>query len=162
MSSRIRSRNGDLNRQFMLTLAKRQRWPKEDNAIAMQKQIEFLYNGDLSLWELKKCIYCPATGCNRNDHLISLIAPGGVPSMYGNHPFNMVHCCRSCNNEVRKRRCIESNNALRLYFEFVKENCPRLPYVIDHILHFFADFKTKCMEWDLGAMHLTEVEDILN
>ena len=108
-------------------------------------QVDMLYSGDSGRW--KSCIYCGKAGVKRGDHLVSLIENGG-PSMYGNHPLNMVYCCRECNNEDKKRPLLQKEGPLRNYYLYVRANCPKLGFDREKILEFMRDYAETHKRWN--------------
>lgn len=111
-------------------------------------QIEYLYDGDASRWG--SCIYCGRWARNGkpfskpNEHLIPLILRGTIPSMYGDHPYNKAFSCQECNQEHIKEAAIRERFKLAVYIEFVKRNCPRMPYDRHAILKCFKRNEEHC------------------
>ncbi len=116
--------------------------------LAKELQIEYLYDGDASRWG--SCIYCWCWARNGrpfskpNEHLTPLILRGTIPSMYGDHPFNKAFSCQGCNQEHIKETAIRERFNLAVYIEFVRRNCPRMPYDTRAIIDLFKEIEEEC------------------
>lgn len=117
---------------------------------AKQKQIEILYEGNESRWG--ECYRCKQKGDNvgRNEHYIKLVADK-KPSLKGNHPLNMVFCCKNsqCNNENAKMKLVAENGRHKRYYDYIIEHCPDFltNESQEKLMNLFIRYKQQCIEW---------------